>query len=225
MRIRSFPMTLLLTCLLPLSSSAQSEAIRKIEWGQLLPKLEPLKDPLAVLTQDQRFDIETIQWARGLSKKERHHPDNRQAAKDAEGYEKSFKKAGLDVAKLLSNHAQFKQSVAKRQKIVNTGLNGRLVRLAGYLLPLEFSDKGVRDFLLVPYLGACIHVPPPPANQIVLVQLSKKFKVVDLFTPAWVVGKLETKASSKTLSFVDGSADIPVGYHINRGSVEIYRQK
>ena len=47
--------------------------------------------------------------------------------------------------------------------------NGKQVKLPGFVVPLEYSDKGrVKEFLLVPYFGACIHYPPPPPNQISL---------------------------------------------------------
>ena len=46
-------------------------------------------------------------------------------------------------------------------------LDGRYVLLPGYVVPLEFSDSRIIEFLLVPWVGACIHKPPPPANQIV----------------------------------------------------------
>ena len=99
------------------------------------------------------------------------------------------------------------------------------MRLAGYLLPLQFSEEGDTDFLLVPYVGACIHVPPPPANQIVFVRLAKKFKVNDLYTAVWVSGKMKTKSSSKELTLIDGSANVSVGYHIDSGSIEIYKEQ
>ena len=132
--------------------------------------------------------------------------------------------AGLDVEQMLVRYRSWMAEVAKRQKLINTDLNGANVRLAGYLLPLEFSDEGVTDFLLVPYVGACIHVPPPPANQIVFVRLTKKFKVDDLFTAVWVSGQLKTKATSKALTLIDGTADVAVGYHIDSASAEIYRE-
>ena len=208
---------------LPLIGVTELSAAQQIKWQHLLPKLPPLKDPYAVLTDDQRFDIETIEWARSLSQADRQNADNQQALNDAKQYEASFKRQGLDVAELLAQQERHLKAVAKRQKIVNADLNNKVVRLAGYLLPLEFSDQGVRDFLLVPYLGACIHVPPPPPNQIVLVQLAEKFRVADLFTPAWVVGRIKTKALSRALTFVDGTSDIPIGYHIEGGSAEVYR--
>jgi hypothetical protein len=52
----------------------------------------------------------------------------------------------------------------------NNELDGVAIRLPGYLVPLDESGNGIKEFLLVPYFGACIHTPPPPANQIVLVQ-------------------------------------------------------
>ena len=62
---------------------APANAARQIEWQTLLPKLQPLKDPLANLTQEQRFDIETIQWARGLTKKQKLLVENQQGVEDA----------------------------------------------------------------------------------------------------------------------------------------------
>ena len=203
---------------------ADARAATQIEWEHLLPKLPPLKDPLAALDQEQRFDIETIGWARELTKKQKLLVENQQGIKDAKMFEREFRKAGLDVDQLLTKYRAWLLAVKKRQKIVNPKLDGQSIRMAGYLLPLEFSDSGVTDFLLVPYVGACIHVPPPPPNQIVFVRLAKKFRVDDLFTAVWVSGKLKTKASSKALTLIDGTADVSVGYHIDGGRAEIYRE-
>jgi hypothetical protein len=207
-----------------LGDISPAHAAKRIEWKHLLPKLPPLANPLAKLTEDQRFDIETIQWARGLTAKQKRLEENQQGVQDVRDYERQFKKAGLNVDQLLSKYQTWRTAVAKRNKIVNSELSGQSITLAGYLLPLEFSDKGVTDFLLVPYVGACIHVPPPPANQIVFVRLAKKFKVEDLFTAVWVKGKLKTKATSKALALVDGTSDVSVGYHIDGGSAVIYRE-
>ncbi|MEL6871829.1 MAG: DUF3299 domain-containing protein, partial [Pseudomonadota bacterium] len=81
-------------------------------------------------------------------------------------------------------------------------------------LPIAFSEDGVRDFLLVPYVGACIHVPAPPPNQIVYVRLKEKLIITDLFTAVDITGKLSTKASLRNLALSDGEADVPVGYQL-----------
>ncbi len=74
-------------------------------------------------------------------------------------------------------------------------LNGKRVQLGGYVVPLDFEANGVKEFLLVPFVGACIHVPPPPANQIVYVQAAKGFEVKSLFEPVYVTGRMTTTPS------------------------------
>lgn len=69
-------------------------------------------------------------------------------------------------------------------------LQGRAVRLPGYVVPLQSSRDGVSTFLLVPYFGACIHTPPPPANQIVVVHLKAPSKTLKTMDPVRVIGRL-----------------------------------
>jgi hypothetical protein len=71
------------------------------------------------------------------------------------------------------------------------GLDGRRVHIGGYVVPLDFDATRVKEFLLVPFVGACIHVPPPPANQIVYVKAAQGFDVKGLFDPVWVTGTLK----------------------------------
>ncbi len=205
-----------------LASVSAALAATEINWENLKPKLPPLDNPLAKLDEEHRFDIETISWARGLTDAEKKLVQNRQGVKDAKLFERQFKQRGHDVDELLQAYAHWTEAVAERGKIVNDKLLGQAIRLAGYLLPLEFSETGTKDFLLVPYVGACIHVPPPPPNQIVIVRLAKSFTVKDLFTPVWVTGRLQTKLQEQSLTLVDGTADIPVGYYIENGTAEVY---
>jgi len=202
----------------------QAQAAQKIYWETLLPQMEPLKDPLGALTQDQRFDIETIAWARTLKGSDLELVQNQQGIRDAQTYEAQFKAAGIDVDDLLAKYERWLIEVERREKLVNSSLNGKEIRMPGYLLPLEFSEEGDTDFLLVPYVGACIHVPPPPANQIVFVRLSSKFKVSDIYTAVWITGIMKTQASSKELNLIDGAADIAVGYHLDGTTVIPYQE-
>ncbi|MGI9409306.1 MAG: DUF3299 domain-containing protein [Hyphomicrobiaceae bacterium] len=214
----------IISCLMLLALPSIGQAAQKVEWKNLLPQLPPLQDPLTSLTQDQRFDIETIAWARELSDEERQLPQNKQGVEDSVKYERQFKQAGIEVGGLLQKYRTWLLAVDKRQKKVNTSLNGKTVRMAGYLLPLEYSEQGETEFLLVPYVGACIHVPPPPANQIVFVRLAEKFKANDLYTAVWVTGEMKTKSSSKELTLIDGSSNVAVGYHIDGGTIEMYKE-
>lgn len=73
-----------------------------------------------------------------------------------------------------------------------TDWNGQVVRLSGFVVPLDYSGTGMTAFILVPYVGACIHVPPPPANQLVFVTTEVPFESRSLFDPVTVTGMFGT---------------------------------
>ena len=75
---------------------------------------------------------------------------------------------------------------------VNTALSGQMVRIPGFVVPLEESKDGLKEFLLVPYFGACIHSPPPPANQIVHVLPRTPAKGLRSMDAVWISGTLTT---------------------------------
>ncbi|MHC6223754.1 DUF3299 domain-containing protein [Pseudomonas sp. X10] len=80
-------------------------------------------------------------------------------------------------------------------------LDGQQVKLPGYIVPLEVSEEGrTTEFLLVPYYGACIHVPPPPSNQIVHIFSEIGVRIEDLYQPYWIEGRMQVKPSSSELA-------------------------
>ena len=72
----------------------------------------------------------------------------------------------------------------------NAQLDGAAVKLPGYVVPLEEVQGELKEFLLVPYFGACIHTPPPPANQIVYVRVATPVKGFRMMDAVWVSGTL-----------------------------------
>ena len=98
----------------------------------------------------------------------------------------------------------------------NTQLEGRLIRLPGYVVPISQDDKGrVTEFFLVPYYGACIHMPPPPPNQVVYSVPAQPFAIKSLTTPYWISGPM--KISSKTTRL--GAA----AYTVSGSAIEPYK--
>jgi hypothetical protein len=81
-------------------------------------------------------------------------------------------------------------------------LDGKLVKIPGFVVPLEGDDDSTTEFLLVPYFGACIHVPPPPANQIVYVKFSTGVPIHNIQDAVWVTGTLATKGWQGDLATV-----------------------
>ncbi len=65
------------------------------------------------------------------------------------------------------------------------------VRIHGYVLPLEANEGGVTSFLLVPDRSYCVHVPPPPPNQLVLVHLERPLHWRWVESGIWLTGALD----------------------------------
>ena len=93
--------------------------------------------------------------------------------------------------------------------------NNTKIRVPGFIVPLEFdSEQNVTSFFLVPYFGACIHVPPPPPNQMIFVSGAKNLKADMIYSPFWISGTLTTDVMTHDLG--------QVAYSLKVDSVEEY---
>jgi len=104
---------------------------------------------------------------------------------------------------------------ASQQKVPVLQLAGKRVSIPGFMVPLEDDLDHVSEFLLVPYAGACIHVPPPPPNQIVYVKMNKSTQVHVTFTdPILVTGTLQISTVQSPYGAVsyDLSGESVIGY-------------
>lgn len=129
---------------------------------------------------------------------------------------KEFK--GMDLSKLQDGDPRANELLMKMQEVSNNAptnpeMNGVEVKIPGFIVPLEESKGEVTEFLLVPYFGACIHTPPPPANQILHVRPRQgaKFRAMDT---VWVTGKLQTLRNDSMMGVS--------GYHVTAESVTKY---
>jgi hypothetical protein len=98
---------------------------------------------------------------------------------------------------------------------VRTDWNGQIVRIPGFIVPIDYKGSGVTAFILVPYVGACVHVPPPPANQLIFVTTQTPYESNRLFEPVNVIGMFGVSSLSTHL------ADI--GYALSADEILPYR--
>ena len=209
----------LLTPIAPTSHSADTP--RQIMWKDLVPPL-PADSVFPKLTKQQALQLSDIADVRDrIARGEKVPPIE---LGDEEAAARKLQQTGIDVDGLLAKRKELVESSRLRARSVNAVLDGEMVRMPGYLLPLEFSGKEVTEFLLVPYVGACIHTPPPPPNQIVHVKADKPVANLTVFAPIWVTGRMSTVSAKKSLSLVDGAADIDVGYSMRASLVEPYKE-
>lgn len=96
-------------------------------------------------------------------------------------------------------------------------LDGKEVRLPGFIVPLDLDDVGnIREFFLVPYFGACMHFPPRPPNQIVHVTVEEAFPLYSVWDPFWVEGAMRTEQHSTELGLA--------GYALQATKIEVYEE-
>lgn len=97
---------------------------------------------------------------------------------------------------------------------VRTDWNGQIVRIPGYIVPIEYRGTAVSAFILVPYVGACVHVPPPPANQLIFVTAPEPYESKGLFEAVNVTGMFGTASTSTQLA--------EIGYALSAERIEPY---
>jgi hypothetical protein len=212
---RILPLIALLLCVYALPCYGLKTI--EIQWDDLIPKLPPQDNPLADLSEEEAGFIEYIIYLREVLPKE-ITPENQEYSDEVNKALPELMKKGIDVDKIIEERRY-------RNSAVNTELDNQVIKLSGYLLPLDLSGNAVTDFLLVPYFGACIHTPPPPQNQIVHAISANPtlYEVNDMFKPVSVTGRLKAKSSSKELFLNDGSNDVNIGYSLSVEKIEDYQ--
>jgi hypothetical protein len=93
-------------------------------------------------------------------------------------------------------------------------LDGVAIKIAGYIAPLDYEGKNLKEFLLVPYFGACIHSPPPPANQIIYVVADKNIDRKFIEDAVYVSGVLKVKGKKTGIG--------ATGYSMKLDKIEMY---
>ena len=204
---------------LPFANPATASEPVDISWSDLLPEERPFHDPFAELEYGQISDLADLYRIEVLKSVEENDATRAAAVEIRERL----------VSEGLNPDQLFKQRdiVMNQRRLAATEANpdlvGKVVRIPGYLLPLEMAGQKAVEFLLVPTVGACIHTPPPPANQMVFVRFEQGFEVDELYKPVWISGELRAQSHSNALHLVDGQADIETTYFVEALSVEIYQ--
>ncbi len=129
---------------------------------------------------------------------------------------------GLDFQTLDDGDPKASAMLKKMREVwdaapTNPRLVGQVVRIPGFVVPLEDTNDGLKEFLLVPYFGACIHSPPPPANQIIHVLPRVPAKGFRSMDTVWISGRLTTP---RTDSYMGVS-----GYRIEADAVTRYEER
>lgn len=185
--------------LFSLGTTVNAQEMKPTYWQDLVPQVERVADPFAALDSNQLYDLGTIARYEASLNEPGFKPSE-EAKKNIAEIRANLKKQGIDVDHLFSMREQIKQQRMASATQPNKAILDKKHRIPGFITPVEMEGTKVTKFFLVPTAGACIHTPPPPPNQIVLVDYPEGIELVSLATPVWVEGELFNQALNKTLT-------------------------
>lgn len=201
---------------------AAGRSPREVGWPDLMPEPD-FDDPFAALTDDQ---ASAVMFISDVREQKARYPDQ-EIDIEFENYVRDeldrLLAQNIDVDGIIAEWESTREARIAYASTINTDLDGTDIKMPGYVLPLDFSGTKITEFLLVPYVGACIHVPPPPPNQIVLVSVPEGLNNAGMFAPVWVTGTLTARAVRKELEVSDGEIDVNIGYGMQAREVEPYQ--
>lgn len=187
----------LLTCLLfGLAGSAMAVDGKKTDYQ--------VGDRLQQQTSDAKSSYKTVTWDDLMPK----------------GWDPMTEFKKIDFSKMKDSDPRAMDALTKLRETWNNSpiepsMDGARIRIPGFIVPLEVAHHQITEFLLVPYFGACIHVPPPPSNQIIHVFPTKPLqKGLQSMDAVWISGELKTLPSDTDMGSASYrmKADIVVPY-------------
>jgi hypothetical protein len=204
--------TILLTVVFLFAALSEAQEYTLLTWEDLKPKFD-LKDPFKELNLGQLQNLGKL--ARYREKKSNTEkgltPSETEQMKILEQTLSSQK---IDYEYLFSVYPKVMEMRKRKNEDLNTTLDNTPIELSGYLLPLNFYKEKANEFLLVPWVGACIHTPPPPKNQIVYLKTKDWVKATELFEPVHITGILQINENTSELFLTDGTSEIITGYRM-----------
>ena len=194
-------------------------AVETIDWETLVPPVDESLDPYPRLSEDEQeslYDLWMVRESRAVGS---DSENLNQLEQDAIA---NLEAGGFDANTVLRELEAFLALLEANKSRLVEDLDGKDVRIPGYVLPTEYSGSEVVEFLLVPYVGACVHTPVPPLNQMVHVKVDGGFVSEGLFAPVWVTGRINTAMTTQSISFTDGAMEVEAGYKIEASAVVPY---
>ncbi|MEZ8967982.1 DUF3299 domain-containing protein [Vibrio breoganii] len=205
-----------LSSLLFIFASFSTSSAEMIQWKDFIPPATETIE-LPALSKPQVSHLYNILNYRNTSqRRDMSDAESQQYQKDID----ALRTSGYEADDLLKLRDEALAIERRRLSTVNTQLNLSNVSIPGFLVPLEMEGMLTTKFLLVPTAGACIHTPPPPANQTVIVELEKGFELQDLYKVIVVTGDIVTNQQDLPISFIDGTEVVSTGYSMSAVSVE-----
>ncbi len=174
------------------------------------------KQNAAIASTPAITEYRTIEWTDLLPKEDldalMHPPESLNDISDG-----SLEDSIASQIQASANGSDDPYQKALQSTNIVTAFNGQHIRIPGFIVPLEFdAAQNVTRFFIVPYFGACIHVPPPPPNQIIFGSYPQGLALADLSDAFGVQGTLRTTQTENETALA--------AYAIDIDKIEIYAE-
>ena len=208
---------LALTVLLTTGQAAMSSPVIFPEWSNLPdPAAQEFDDPYRDLTAEQFDDVLFVVRMRARLAKDVGTAEERQNWQHfLVETEDALADDAIDVDWLLSQRQTVTERRNRAATAGNPELNGEMVTVAGFAIPAPADDDGVPNIYLVPERGMCSHMPPPPPNQMIRVQLNADWTTAYTHVPVRVTGRLAIDPSERMIVVVDGRVPMRATFRLD----------
>ncbi|OCH30572.1 hypothetical protein A6E13_05065 [Aliivibrio fischeri] len=193
---------------------SMSNELIELKWQELAIKQTEVNVRLPELTDPQKLALKRILILQNDAS-EQAHEQRLQLINQ-------LKSEGVNASEAIAARQAYMTAKQSNAEAITQEYDGKKVRMPGFIVPIEFDGIKTTEFLLVPVAGACIHMPPPPANQIVRVSYPEGFTVQNVQYPVWIEGDFHSKKVTEEVFLVDGQSDITMGYEMNASLIEDY---
>ena len=190
---------IILLLILSLPFYAMSDDFIELKWQELVTKNNDVDVSLPELTDQQKLALKQIL----ILQKDASKQAEEQRLQLAE----QLKIEGVDADEAIAARQAYMTAKQNNAEAITQEYDGKKVRMPGFIVPIEFDGLKTTEFLLVPVAGACIHMPPPPANQIVRVSYPEGFTVQNVQYPVWIEGDFHSKKVTEEVFLVDDHFD------------------
>jgi len=217
-------MRLLIPCVAAVLAATQALAEPEaIEFSDLAdPLAVAFEDPYAAMGVDMLSELKLLVQSdeklagTDLDEETRTRLEARRAAA-----QEKLKANGQDVDVLLGQRWEIAKKRQTARMATNPIFDGAEVSLSGYIIPAPPAADGSAVGYLVPQVGMCSHLPPPPPNQLVRVRLRADQQVESLYTPVRVSGPLHVEPYNTTVFVLDGEVRMLSGWTLDAEIVEL----
>lgn len=187
-----FGLILLTTLFLLACENSETDPVEK-KPDSVISQAETKSDKTEEYKELPQSAFEKVEWIDLMPK------DNLDALMNPPSYISDVEEGSFEdqISNELQNTIATANDDRYQQAMISTEIipemDGKPIQIPGFIVPLEFSDdQTVTEFFLVPFFGACIHVPPPPPNQVIFVKAPQGLELKALYDPFWISGVLKT---------------------------------